>query len=134
MELSTTENLVTKPKEIFSEGWRILLGLCQLLSIFFYPVFIIGRDINSNSQTSSTSISSPQKSNSPLILNSLLCCPGEGNKPKRHWGKSAEGVSWFKANLGRNSKRVPSESKFKTLPLLVQVSIFLEKNGKNLFI
>lgn len=91
MELSTTEDVVTKSKKIFFEGGRILLSLCQLFSIFFNPMFILVRDINLNTQTTTPAISSPQKSNSPLILNSFLCCVGEGNKPKRHWRKTAEG-------------------------------------------
>lgn len=90
MELNITENRVTKPKKIFSEGigWRSLLSLRQLLSIFFHPVFIPGRDINSNIQTTSTIISNQQESKSPPSLNSFLPCLGEDNKPNKHWGKS----------------------------------------------
>lgn len=98
MELNITENQVTKPKKIFSEGigWRSLLSLCQLLSIFFHPVLILGRHIKSNIQTISTIISNQQKS--PLSLISFLPGLSEDDKPNKHWGKSEEGGTYSQGN------------------------------------
>lgn len=90
MELNITESWATKPKKIFSEGigWRSLLSLCQLLSVFFHPLFILGRGINSNIQTTSTIVSNQQKS--PMSLKSFLPCLSEDDKPNKRWGKSEE--------------------------------------------
>lgn len=72
------------------------MSLCQLLSILLHPLFILGRDINSNIQP--TIISNQQESKSPLSLNLFLTCLIEDDKPNKHWGKSEERGTYSQGN------------------------------------